>query len=883
MSSEGSSFWLPKRVISRILVLLASAVTFALLSSSCITPSFVIEEDGGVASGAEGGQLNAHCSDRRRNFDETDVDCGGTNCSRCADSRVCALDRDCENRSCIGRRCQEPSCVDDQVNGTETDLNCGGNQCSPCADGLKCVRGSDCASQVCQSGVCVAPNCSDRVKNGNETDVDCGGQDCEQRCDSGRGCSRDNDCLQSDDVESACGEDDRCFLRCPRGQGDCNRMATDGCEVDLHTLDNCGACGAECAPPHALGALCSTGTCRIDTTLGENNGCEDEYVDCNGEVSDGCEAHLPSDIANCSACGIKCSNQNGMPSCNDGACAIECDGGFRDCDGDPTSNGCEVNINTSTSNCGGCGPDFACDQAGPGQVAVCTNGVCSYKSCDAGFGPCDGDGLCDDPLNTAANCGACGDTCVAENANPSCLVDGGAFTCAIGSCRSGYADCDQDYTTGCEINTRSNKGRCGGCLADDPRPGEGIDCQEIEDDPSLRIGAAGCSSGRCTVVSCTSPYEDCNDDARDGCEAGTTTSANRCGGCLPTDPRSGSGVVCDTSQSAHVTANPCVSGLCNPTCASDYRSCDGVAANGCETNIRTNKEHCGGCNVVCGGSAQLNVNSATCQSGGCAVSCQNNLCPDLSNPERPCTMGLGTVQHCQSCGNTCTAPAGAVAYCDGAAGCKQRFPVTLVGTASGASIDTNTTTITYNLQTPSGNNRMLLVAVAAGGPSTVRYNNVDMIQAVTQKAGTESGYASIYYMLDNALGSTGNKTITVAPGWGGSVVAVMELRNAVQGAPSDTTTVWESGCSSDNAISGEAAVSLPTSFVAASLLAQGPQGTATSSGLTQLYGTWRQAVTGGYHGYITNAASNRTVGWGGITNCYAKALVTVTISPVILP
>ena len=45
-------------------------------------------------------------------------------------------------------------CTDKAKNGDETDVDCGGKTCSGCALGKKCVATSDCAAGVCKSGVC---------------------------------------------------------------------------------------------------------------------------------------------------------------------------------------------------------------------------------------------------------------------------------------------------------------------------------------------------------------------------------------------------------------------------------------------------------------------------------------------------------------------------------------------------------------------------------------------------------------------------------------------------------------------------------------------------------------------------------------------------------
>ena len=46
------------------------------------------------------------------------------------------------------------TCTDGIQNGAETDIDCGGGSCPRCADGKKCSTRNDCASALCIGGVC---------------------------------------------------------------------------------------------------------------------------------------------------------------------------------------------------------------------------------------------------------------------------------------------------------------------------------------------------------------------------------------------------------------------------------------------------------------------------------------------------------------------------------------------------------------------------------------------------------------------------------------------------------------------------------------------------------------------------------------------------------
>jgi hypothetical protein len=110
---------------------------------------------------------------------------------------------------------------------------------------------------------------------------------------------------------------------------------------------NCGACGLVCSAVNATATVCSNGTCHVQV-------CAAGFADCNNNEADGCETNL-STVTNCGACGLVCSTGNGTPACTSGVCRIAvCPAGFSDCDG-IAANGCETNTNASPTNCGACG------------------------------------------------------------------------------------------------------------------------------------------------------------------------------------------------------------------------------------------------------------------------------------------------------------------------------------------------------------------------------------------------------------------------------------------------------------------------------------------------------------------------------------------------
>jgi hypothetical protein len=133
-----------------------------------------------------------------KNGTETDVDCGGGVCPKCAAGKACSGKWDCTTDFCVPtlKVCAVPTCTDGYKNGNETDVDCGGGTCSKCANGKQCDQNSDCASAYCNQGLnlCQTPTCTDGIKNNGETDIDCGGP-CPNKCAAGKGCQVDSDCF----------------------------------------------------------------------------------------------------------------------------------------------------------------------------------------------------------------------------------------------------------------------------------------------------------------------------------------------------------------------------------------------------------------------------------------------------------------------------------------------------------------------------------------------------------------------------------------------------------------------------------------------------------------------------------------------------------------
>jgi hypothetical protein len=92
--------------------------------------------------------------------------------------------------------------------------------------------------------------------------------------------------------------------------------------------------------------------------------CAEGRLSCRGGA---CDTDIATDMEHCGGCGRKCQSANGKASCTAGVCAVTCDEGRLDCDGN-LANGCETNPSNDDQHCGACG--HAC------LGAQCLAGAC---------------------------------------------------------------------------------------------------------------------------------------------------------------------------------------------------------------------------------------------------------------------------------------------------------------------------------------------------------------------------------------------------------------------------------------------------------------------------------------------------------------------------
>ena len=333
------------------------------------------------------------------------------------------------------------------------------------------------------------------------------------RPDAGE-CSIASDCPRLPNATMVCNAG-RCELGgCARAFEDCDGEPENGCELDTNSdPSNCGGCGVLCDRPNAT-TSCISGSCVITA-------CDDNFENCDNSGTNGCEADLtrPDTCGGCSircASDMLCSTTGEIPRCVDG-----CDDGEDIC-----SMMCVV-LDTNADHCGGCGvvcPDYE------NGTRTCVDRRCGGE-CDVGFVDCnddDSDGCEIDITSDVNNCNGCDMRCTPGDNVRTAACD--VSTCVVGTCETGFADCNSSDGDGCEINTTSDVRHCGGC---------DLPC-ELDN-----VAAQDCVASSCEINACNPGFEDCNDDDSDGCEIDLQTDSMNCGRC---------GKVC---------ANSCNAGICD--------------------------------------------------------------------------------------------------------------------------------------------------------------------------------------------------------------------------------------------------------------------------------------------------------------------------------
>lgn len=394
-----------------------------------------------------------------------------SDCGACG--RGCAIPNAisaCDEAACVVTACEPgfAACSSSACSSLASDASHCGACNTVCGGAAPNCAGGKCTSQVC------APGTADC--NGVGTDA------CEVSLTVPSQCGACGlSCGPYPHATAAC-TSLRCTLgSCDAGFRDCDGALSNGCEVDIRTLSTCGACGQTCSLPFA-DESCASGTCTLVT-------CDPDRANCDANVANGCETstELP---ATCGTCNNDCRGRPNVLSagCDQGECAFVCAPGYADCDG-KVANGCEASL-ANYLNCGTCGND--CGALPQVSSASCSGGeVCGDLVCDPGYGDCDGNPSngCERAVDTLSSCGACDRPCAPAHAAGICSAVG---ACGIGTCDSGYADCNGLAADGCEASL-NDAATCGTCQNKCP-------------------GALECANGACICTAdaqCGNPSFDC--------------------------------------------------------------------------------------------------------------------------------------------------------------------------------------------------------------------------------------------------------------------------------------------------------------------------------------------------------------------------------------
>lgn len=220
--------------------------------------------------------------------------------------------------------------------------------------------------------------------------------------------------------------------------------------------------------------------------------------------------------------------------------------------------------------------------------SLCTdNQVCVEDACvcDTGFADCDDDlsNGCEAELATDLNhCGACDALC---DPTPLNMVNAtcDAGNCVYDTCAQGFDDCDSDLiTNGCEINLTSDINNCGAC------------------DTTCTVQAfstdVDCADSACVITQCEDGRLDCDTTYANGCERGEN-QLSTCGGCDLNCINTISNVEIDDMLCVETT--PSVRICDYGQCGEGFSDCDSDRQNGCERATFYNEASCGDCSTTC--------------------------------------------------------------------------------------------------------------------------------------------------------------------------------------------------------------------------------------------------------------------------------------------
>ena len=355
--------------------------------------------------------------------------------------------------------------------------------------GIGCASGAECPSGFCVDGVCCGTACDGTcqacnvagsqgtctpIAAGQDPSGECGPNgvcdglgSCRER--NGVACALGSDCLSAHCVDGVCcdtacsGLCEQCNLAgaagtCSASPGGTN-PDNDCATQPASTCGQNGVCsGSRTCSLYPNGTVCAGSSCASGTSLNLPDKCDgagtcaDAGVQsCVPYTCDSAASHCRASCTTDAQCapGFRCEVSTGLclaafgqPCVSDAGCF-----GHACC-----SNVCR-DLTSDPNDCGGC--SLVCTN--PHGTIACTGSNCA-PGCASGWGSCDGNTMngCETSLTTNTNCAACGVPCSRSNASSSCSTG----ACVLGSCTSGFDNCDGNDGNGCETSHASAPNAC---------------------------------------------------------------------------------------------------------------------------------------------------------------------------------------------------------------------------------------------------------------------------------------------------------------------------------------------------------------------------------------------------------------------------------------
>ncbi len=468
----------------------------------------------------------------------------------------------------------------------------------------------------------------------------CGNKDETFFCHSGFECSSGQSVCKGTCLAFASNHIASCdndTIKCIEGFADCDGDVSNGCEANLTADASCGSCNNDCKTSNKA---CVDGTCQSNLCVGNANAPDMCIV--GGENI--CRNVKSNDADHCGACNYKCSEQSvanaTSNTCTEGKCIYECKTDYVNIGSGTFSDSIEcVNPLNDNKHCGAESNENKGEDCTQKSGFICSRGICS-ESCLEGASLCKG-------------------SCIDKSATHVAGCDESSITC-----ETDYADIDEIVTNGCEVNLKTDNNHCGlkGNICSNGRtcingkcvcPSELTYCKTSDStfacvDPSNSNQYCGCSE---SVIGkdCLASNQICT---AGGCVTLCPAPTTLCKG------------ACIDKSATHVAA-------CDETsikCESNYDDVDGKATNGCEVNLRSDENNCGSKGNKC-------TNGRTCSNGECQ--CPTGLtycrtgnstfaCIDPANSNQYCgcnetSKGTNCITKGQICSTgTCTTTSDAI-------------------------------------------------------------------------------------------------------------------------------------------------------------------------------------------------------------------------------